>query len=198
MTTNIDLSTYLGKKVIAATECGHITGLVERIRNNFYHEEYEFSINGWYFTKCGRGRSFDRISSITEVQRHGIAQKAPKINLDKFTGGRCLVVLLEGEIEHKIETKILRTHPSLNGDQEKTFYFPAGLSHFGHFTANGKAANGSKKYIAEIYAEGAYTLELSSNFEPEEDPAVTAALDVVKNLNEEQIAALLHSLKKGA
>jgi hypothetical protein len=51
-------------------------------------------------------------------------------------------------------------------------------------------------YITEIYGEGAYEIKTKETFDEPTDEAVEKAKDAIKDLSEEQIAKLLHSLKK--
>ena len=50
--------------------------------------------------------------------------------------------------------------------------------------------------IEEIYGEGAYEIKTKQTFDEPSDAAVEKAKEAIKDLTEEQIAKLLHSLKK--
>jgi hypothetical protein len=118
----------------------------------------------------------------------GLAQKYPHIDLSKFIGKNVLI-RLNCESSY-FSHKQLKLIGKVVGEG-KSIYIN-GIC----FLNSGERAyhNKDKQWITEIYDEDAFhivTKEL-----PDVDPEVEKAKEAVKNLSEEQIAALLHSLKK--
>jgi hypothetical protein len=171
----IDLSKYIGHEVVATLGNGDTLVDVVSFRNQL---SYPYAISGWFFNKRGEGCSRSRITSITPTNpiMSGITQRSPNINLKDFEGQNVYFKCMNG---NKMFGTVVK---SLSSDR---FYvnIPCG----GSFITSD---------IQEIYGEGAYEIKTKQTFDEPSDAAVEKAKEAIKDLTEEQIAKLLHSLKK--
>ena len=194
---NIDLSQYVGKNVIVHLNVSYspILGVVS---THEYCDSYPYAINGWYFNREGRGYSLPQISSIKLIDQPmtGIAQHHPNINLQDFEGQYVYLKWNTGTQEFG---QVVLDYIDKNRDNYKLWcILRKGNTSCRNISTNGNFHD-SSFYIEEIYGEGAYELITKHAFDmPTEssDPAVEKAKEAIKDLTEEQIAKLLHSLKE--
>jgi hypothetical protein len=182
----IDLSKYINKKV----KCFFVDGtsLVGTVSfTSSTHsccDEYPYIVANWLFTSTGNGMSMPQIVTITEVSAmNGIAQSHPNINLNDFKGQMCIVKWSNGKIQYD----------KVWYDEEDSWWsvcLTEGIS------SDGSVRGATSFYITEIYGEGAYEIKTKETFDDPTDEAVEKAKEAIKDLSEEQIAKLLHSLKK--
>ena len=196
---SIDLSQYVGKNVIVYLNRSYtpISGVVKTHDSRYYSEKYPYVISGWYFNREGRGYSLPQIKSIKLIDQPmtGIAQQHPNINLQDFEGqdvyfkwntgfeGFGKVIFVGGVVENDRQMWCIK----IKGGLSIEYYYADGI------------VSCTNSYIEEIYGEGAYELITKQTFDmPTEssDPAVEKAKEAIKDLTEEQIAKLLHSLKE--
>ncbi len=122
------------------------------------------------------------IISIQPLMKNftGIAQKYPHIDLSQFVGK---IAFVKFNISSYTIAQII---PDNSGYYSiNTFCY----------TKDGKRSSFyGINYITEIYDEDAFSVEFKEI--PDVDPEVEKAKEAVKKLSEEQIAKLLHSLKK--
>lgn len=185
----IDLSKYVGKKVkcIFDTTTPPLVGTVSFTSPTHpFCDEYPYNIANWMFTSTGNGRSMPQIVTITEVSdMNGIAQRHPNINLNDFEGQTVYVKFKSGKyLLRDIEKK-----------SKNIWYIHALME----YRKNGTPHNSQfddRWDIEEIYGEGAYEIKTKETFDEPIDIAVEKAKEAIKDLSEEQIAKLLHSLKK--
>ena len=180
----IDLSKYIGKKVKCTFGKGSspLVGTVSFTSPKHYCcDEYPYNIANWLFTPTGDGMSMPQITEITEVS--GIAQRHPNINLNNFKDQMCIVKWSNGRVNYD----------KVCYDEEDSWWaicLTEGIS------SDGSLRGAASLYITEIYGEGAYEIKTKETFDEPFDEAVEKAKDAIKDLSEEQIAKLLHSLKK--
>ena len=183
----IDLSKYVGKKVKCTFGDGGspLVGTVSFTSPiNQWCDEYPYNISIWQFSSTGKGKSMPQITKITEVSTIcGTAQRHPNINLNDFKDQMCIVKWSNGKIQYD----------KVWYDEEDSWWaicLTDGIS------SDGSLRGTASLYIAEIYGEGAYEIKTKETFDEPTDEAVEKAKDAIKDLSEEQIAKLLHSLKK--
>jgi hypothetical protein len=171
----IDLSKYIGQEVVATFANGSkLIGTVRREKDDM---AYQYMICEYCFSATGKGYSKPQITSITPTNlMNGIAQRSPNINLEDFEGQH---VYVKGSAGKHLFGKVTKSPDS------KTWHIvnPNGV---GILTWD----------IEEIYGEGAYEIKTKQTFDEPSDAAVEKAKEAIKDLTEEQIAKLLHSLKK--
>jgi len=179
---NIDLSKYVGKKVKCTFNYDHtppLIGVVQKLGSR----NFPYDIGSYHFDKGGEGVSQPRIATITVIDTmNGPAQRHPNINLNDFEGKVCYVKWDDGG------TYLGKVW----FDQEEAFWV-CGLTV--ELLMDGTLC-GSTSHITEIYGEGAYEIKTRETFDEPTDEAVEKAKEAIKDLSEEQIAKLLHSLKK--
>jgi len=178
----IDLSQYVGKKIIAELMDGSVlAGEVKERRIN----EYPYKLCGWLFNECGQGMTKPQIVKIqTCFDGNGIAQKAPNINLDDFVGQNVYVKLKSGKY-------LLRV---LEKKSKNVWYLHALLE----YRKNGTPCipqSDDRWDIEEIYGEGAYEISTKSTFDNPNDYQIEQAKQLLSQMSEEQVAKLLKSLK---
>jgi small nuclear ribonucleoprotein (snRNP)-like protein len=172
----IDLSKYIGQEVVATLANG--STLVGVVKFNNVSETYPYVITVWLFDRNGEGFTMPNITSITTTNpsMNGIAQRHPNINLSDFEGQNVYFKCMNG---NKMFGTVVK---SLSSDRCYV-NIPCG----GSFITSD---------IQEIYGEGAYEIRTKQTFDEPSDTAVEKAKEAIKDLTEEQIAKLLHSLKK--
>ena len=115
------------------------------------------------------------LESDNEVQYEGALR--PR-TLDDFVGQKVYVKLGRGS-EH-----ITNVSPIYN------------LSEVGQYKKNGTSASCNEHWaILEIYGEGAYEISTKSTFDNPNDNQIEQAKQLLSQMNEEQVAKLLKSLK---
>lgn len=186
---------YLNQKVLVFFRNG-ITreGVVyynENHRTYPYKVRYDdkrsdfYTIHGEYVKD--HTRPFD-IISIQPLMKNftGIAQKYPHIDLNQFVGKIAFVKFNKAPLTKISSYTIAQIIPDNSGEYSiNTFWY----------TKDGKRSSFyGNNYITEIYDEDAFSVEFKEI--PDVDPEVEKAKEAVKKLSEEQIAKLLHSLKK--
>jgi small nuclear ribonucleoprotein (snRNP)-like protein len=181
----IDLSKYIGQEVVATLANGGTLSGVVKFNND--SESYPYAINVWFFDRSGEGFTMPYITSITPINpspMDGIAQRSPNINLKDFEGQNVYVKWSNGEY--------------MTGTVSKTSYNEWLVSDRGYLNKSGKyiVCPTNSSHIEEIYGEGAYEIKTKQTFDEPSDNAVEKAKEAIKDLTEEQIAKLLHSLKK--
>jgi hypothetical protein len=125
------------------------------------------------------------ITEITEVSTmNGPAQRHPNINLNDFKDQMCIVKWSNGKIQYD----------KVCCDDEEESSWAICLTE--DIYSDGRVCGTASLYITEIYGEGAYEIKTKETFDEPTDEAVEKAKDAIKDLSEEQIAKLLHSLKK--
>jgi hypothetical protein len=183
MTNKIDLSQLVGQKVVCKF-VGHrdLIGPVE----NSGGKDFSYSILGYYFNANGEGWSHEKIKSISTYKEipllTGITQKHPNINLEDFRN-------------QKVFIKWSTLHTSINTvyyDEENQYWCADFNTNLRKDGTHEIYAN----YIQEIYGPGAYHIVTKEITDEPTDPAVEKAREAVQGLTEEQIAKLLHTLKK--
>lgn len=192
---SIRLNKYLGQEVQIELLNGEgYVGVVSQFINK---GEFRFQIGnapnlynllGHYSTNLGF-EPYDIVSikPFTKTMKlTGLAQKHPNIDLTKFNGKTVFIRLnkeycaLRTRFIGKVNCYITTDVVDISG------YC---------FTTSGNRTNYPKEqWITEIYEEGAFAIETMPI--PDVDQEVEKAKEAVKNLSEEQIAQLLHSLKK--
>jgi hypothetical protein len=183
MTNKIDLSQLVGQKVV----CEFVArrDFIGRVETHSDAVEFPYVIFGYYFNANGKGYSHEDIKSIHVIKEipllTGIAQKHPNINLNDFTDGDTVYVKCKSGKE-----QITKIYKCNDGYFSMQFYQK--IHNNGFIPGYG--------YIEEIYGPGAYHTVTKEIPDEPIDPAVEKAKEVVKDLTEEQIAKLLHSLKK--
>jgi hypothetical protein len=187
----IDLSKYVGKKVkcIFDTTTPPLVGTVSFTNpTHSLCDEYPYNIANWIFTSTGNGMSMPQIVTITEVSdMNGIAQRYPNINLNDFESQEVYVKFKSGKC-------LLRT---LEKKSKNIFYIHALMEYKKNGTPSSPGLQSDDRWvIQEIYGEGAYEIKTRETFDEPTDIAVEKAKEAIKDLSEEQIAKLLHSLKK--
>ena len=172
----IDLSKYIGQEVVATLADG--SKLIGNVRYQNDQPKYQYVISISSFSKTGKGYSRPQITSITPINppMNGIAQRHPNINLSDFEGQNVYFKCMNG---NKMFGTVVK---SLSSDRCYV-NIPCG----GSFITSD---------IQEIYGEGAYEIKTKQTFDEPSDTAVEKAKEAIKDLTEEQIAKLLHSLKK--
>jgi hypothetical protein len=172
----IDLSKYIGQEVVGTlADETKIIGTIKFINE---WESYPYSISGWFFNKKGKGYTRSQITSITPINptMNGIAQCSPNINLSDFEGQKVYFKCVnDNEMFGTVVKSLSSNRCYVN--------IPCG----GSFITSD---------LQEIYGEGAYEIKTKSTFDEPSDSAVEKAKEAIKDLTEEQIAKLLHSLKK--
>jgi len=183
----IDLSKHVGKKVKCTfdTTTPPLVGTVSFTNPTHpFCDEYPYNIANWIFTSTGNGWSMPQIVTITEVSdMNGIAQRHPNINLSDFRDQMCIVKWSNGRIQYD----------KVCYDKEESWW---SICLTEEIFANGRVRGTASLYITEIYGEGAYEIKTKETFDEPTDEAVQKAKEAIKDLSEEQIAKLLHSLKK--
>jgi len=183
----IDLSKYIGKKVKCTFSNGSIplVGTVSFTSPiSQWCDEYPYNIVNRVFDKNGKGISMLQIATVTEVSTIcGTAQRHPNINLNDFKDQMCIVKWSNGKIQYD----------KVCYDEEDSWW---GICLTEGISSDGSLRGTASLYIAEIYGEGAYEIKTKETFDEPTDEAVEKARDAIKDLSEEQIAKLLHSLKK--
>ena len=191
----INLHKYLNQEVQIELRNGEgYVGVVQEWRDSCFTFRFKignapkyYNTLGYYNNSyCVEPHDIVSIKPFTKTMKFtGLAQKHPNIDLNKFRGKTVLIRLnkehmcLQAQFIGKIS------------DDDSGFLDISGF----RFTNSGKRANHkSTQWITEIYEEGAFVIETKEI--PYVDPEVEKAKEAVKNLSEEQIAALLHSLKK--
>jgi hypothetical protein len=124
------------------------------------------------------------IATITEVSdMSGIAQRHPNINLNDFKDQMCIVKWSNGKVQYD----------KVWCDDEEESSWSICLTE--DIYSDGRVCGTASLYITEIYGEGAYEIKTKETFDEPTDEAVQKAKEAIKDLSEEQIAKLLHSLK---
>jgi hypothetical protein len=174
----IDLSKYIGQKVVVTFDESASPTLSGNVSLNNESESYPYSISGYYFNRNGEGYTLPQIVSITSIYppMNGIAQRSPNINLADFEGQR---VYVKGSAGKHLFGKVTKSPDS------RTWHI-----------VNPNGVTFLTWDIEEIYGEGAYEIRTKETFDEPSDSAVEKAREAIKDLTEEQIAKLLHSLKK--
>jgi hypothetical protein len=179
--TNIDLSKYIGKKVKCTFD--NKNELIGVVCKDILDSPYPYTIGVRIFQKNGAGWRMGQIKTIEVISdKKAIAQCHPNINLNDFEGQLCYVKWNEGTTALCM---VWCDEPDL---------WNVGLD-MGLSSDGGGYPNPSH-HITEIYGEGAYEIKTKDTFDEPTDNAVEKAKEVIKDLSEEQIAKLLHSLKK--
>jgi hypothetical protein len=183
MTNEIDLSQLVGQKVVCKFGiCSDLIGRVELSDRM----EFPYSIANYHFTFNGEGYTHQDIKSISLLKEipplTGIAQKHPNINLEDFRDQKVFIKWSTLGIPHSfVQYNKYGEYWNVGNDTG--------------FHKDGTIKN-SSIYIEEIYGPGAYYIVTKEIPDEPTDPAVEKAREAVKNLTEEQIAKLLHTLKK--
>ena len=179
----IDLSKYIGQKVVVTFDGSASPTLSGNVSLNNNSKSHPYSISGYYFDRNGEGYTLPQIVSITSIYppMNGIAQRSPNINLEDFEGQEVYVKWNDGDYMIGRIKKM-----GINWS----------ISEIGPLIKTGKFLAEDSAYIEEIYGEGAYEIRTKETFDEPSDSAVEKAREAIKDLTEEQIAKLLHSLKK--
>ena len=190
----IRLDKYLGQEVQIELRNGEgYIGLVREIRDSCFSFRFivgnapkTYNSLGYYTnTDCAEPHDIVSIKPFTKTMKFtGLAQKHPNIDLTKFIGKTVLIRLNE-EYMNLPAQFIGEVSGDSNCIAINGFYFTTSGKRYNHPT---------KQCITEIYDEDAFAIETKEI--PDVDPEVEKAKEAVKNLSEEQIAQLLHSLKK--
>jgi hypothetical protein len=195
MTINLDK--YLNQEVQIGLRNGEYhVGVVQELLSPYY--SFRFKVGDFlqyyntlgYYNTSWTSEPYDIVSikpfkPFTKTMKFtGLAQKHPNIDLNKFRGK---TVLIRMNKEHMcLQAQFI----GKVSDDDSGFLEIGGF----RFTNSGKRANYLTQWITEIYEEGAFHIETKEI--PDVDPEVEKAKEAVKNLSEQQIAQLLHSLKK--
>jgi len=185
---SIHLDKYLNQEVQIELRNGEgYIGVVEECLDSRFSFIFKIGNNPYYYNtqgySCGaEPHDIVSIKPFTKTMKFtGLAQKHPHIDLNKFIG-KTILIRLNKEYAG-LSTQYIG---KVSGDLDI-----GGV----HFTNSGKRSYYSTtQWITEIYEEGAFHIETKEI--PDVDPEVEKAKEAVKNLSEEQIAQLLHSLKK--
>lgn len=190
----INLDKYLGQEVQIELRNGEdYVGLVSECRDSSFEFKFKignapkiYSKSGYYGIVFAAPYDIVSIKPITKTMKFaGLAQKPPNIDLSKFNGKNVLI---------RLNKEYMGLHNQfigkVNSNNSQTCIEIGGYN----FTNAGDRANYPTQWITEIYEEGAFVIETKEI--PDVDPEVEKAKEAVKNLSEEQIAQLLHSLKK--
>ena len=194
---SINLEKYNGQEVKIKLRNGEgYVGVVEEWRDpSWFIFRFKIGNAPEYYDTCGYYNNsvckepYDIVSikPITKTMKFtGLAQRYPNIDLTKFNGKNVLI---------RLNTECTGLQTQFIG---KVCYYDGtvniDISGY-HFTNSGKRASyPTKQWITEIYEEGAFAIETMEIHDV--DPEVERAKEAVKNLSEDQIAALLYSLKK--
>jgi small nuclear ribonucleoprotein (snRNP)-like protein len=188
---SIHLDKYLNQEVQIELRNGEGNiGVVEECRDSCFSFRFKIGNNpnyyntqGYYSSSCKADpHDIVSIKPFTKTMKFtGLAQKHPHIDLNKFIG-KTILIRLNKEYSGLSTQYIGKISGDLN------------IGGF-QFTNSGKRSHcPTTQWITEIYEEGAFHIETKEI--PDVDPEVEKAKEAVKNLSEEQIAQLLHSLKK--
>lgn len=192
---SIHLDKYLNQEVQIELRNGEYhVGVVKECRASCFTFRFQivnapqyYNTLGYYNNSCC-AEPYDIVSikPFTKTMKFtGLAQKYPNIDLNKFIGK---TVLIRMNKEHMgLSTQLIA---KVNSYNSQICMDIGGYT----FTDKGKRANYLTQWITEIYEEGAFIIETKEI--PDVDLEVEKAKEAVKNLSEEQIAQLLHSLKK--
>lgn len=192
---SINLHKYLNQEVQIELRNGDgYIGLVREIRDSCFSFRFivgnapkTYNSLGYYTnTDCAELHDIVSIKPFTKTMKFtGLAQKHPNIDLNKFNGKTVLIRM------NKEHMGLPAQYIGNVSDYDSESLVISGF----RFTNSGKRANyPTTQWITEIYEEGAFVIETKEI--PDVDPEVEKAKKAVKNLSEEQIAQLLHSLKK--
>lgn len=191
---SIRLDKYLGQEVQIELRNGEgYIGLVREIQDS--GSSFRFKIGnapktynslGYYTnTDCAEPHDIVSIKPFTKTMKFtGLAQKHPNIDLTKFIGKTVLIRLNE---EHMVL-------PAQFIGKVSEYSNSIAINGFFSTTSGELYDYQTKIWITEIYDENAFSVETKEILDV--DPEVEKAKEAVKNLSEEQIAQLLHSLKK--
>ena len=196
---SIRLDKYLGQEVQIELRNGEgYIGLVREIRDSCFSFRFivgnapkTYNSLGYYTnTDCAEPHDIVSIKPFTKTMKFtGLAQKHPNIDLNNFIG-KTVLIRLNKEYMSLQAQYIGKVVEDPDGIRISGFKF-TGFK----FTTSGKRYNHpTVQWITEIYDEDAFAIETKEI--PDVDPEVERAKEAVKNLSEEQIAQLLHSLKK--
>lgn len=192
---SINLHKYLNQEVQIELRNGeYYVGVVQERLSPYYNFRFKvgdfskyYNTLGYYNNSCcAEPHDIVSIKPFTKTMKFtGLAQKHPNIDLNKFRGKTVLIRL------NKEHMSLQAQFIGKVSDDDSGFLDISGF----RFTNSGRRANyTSTQWIIEIYEEGAFIIETKEI--PDVDPEVEKAKEAVKNLSEEQIAQLLHSLKK--
>lgn len=188
------LKPYLSKKVRVTFRNGHTEeGVILSNPNSpLFPFPYILKYKGQAIAYTPEGRwaigktsSLDIISIEPIMKKFtGLAQKHPRIDLSQFVDKVAFIKYNKPPENGKSSYTVAKIKST-----EVEF-----IINDNGYTRSGKRIYDSSVYITEIYDEDAFSVEFKEI--PDADPQVEAAKEAVKNLSEEQIAQLLHQLKK--
>lgn len=169
----VDLSKYVGQEVIVIlVDDTYFRGKVSFNGGKYF----DYTVGGWWFSEDGKGWSRPSIRSIEPIKSYmkGIAQRYPNINLKDFGGQKVFIKCKNGsELLAKVTESLVPDEWIVSDYSGCNLIYD----------------------IHEIYGEGAYEIKTKEIFDEPVDSAVEKAKEAIKDLTEEQIAKLLHSLK---
>ena len=179
----VNLSGYDNKTVTVELSDGTIkTGKVLR------HEDKRFThvFDKCLYTQYGVGFSGLGIVRVISMKGDfkGIAQKAPNINLEDFSGQNVYVKLKSG----KYLLRVLE-------QKSKNVWYLHALMEYKRDGTHCITQSDDRWDIEEIYGEGAYTIQTKSTFDEPEDSQIKQAKELLSQMSEEQVAKLLKSIK---
>lgn len=190
----IDLEKYLGQEVQIELRNGEgYIGLVREIRDSCFSFRFivgnapkTYNSLGYYTNNaCVEPHDIVSIKPFTKTMKFtGLAQKHPNIDLNNFIGKTVLI---------RLNKEYMSLSAQFIGKVSKEFDYIT-INGFSFTTSGKRYSHPTKQWITEIYDEDAFSIETKEI--PDVDPEVEKAKEAVKNLSEEQIAQLLHSLKK--
>jgi hypothetical protein len=181
----IDLSKYLNKTITVELGDGKIrTSTAEECSV----KRFPYKFDSYFYTKDGIGFFQPNIVRIISVEQEfkGIAQKAPHINLEDFSGQNVYVKLKSG----KYLLRVLE-------QKSKNVWYLREPHSFVEYKRNGTPCitqSDDRWDIEEIYGEGAYEIKTKSTFDEPEDPKIEQAKELLSQMSKEQVAKLLKSL----